>query len=235
MHATVISIGAMAANPLWNERAAARTGHATTTLIHAGSRRILVDPGLPGPAIVARLGERTGLAASDITDVFLTSFHPEARRGLEAFDGARWWVHGEEREAVGVVLASRLKQIAKGEGVEGAGERDAEIAEALRREVAVLRRCAPVEDESFGERVAVFPLPGVSPGMCGLLLEGERHTTLLCGDAVPTLGHLEQGRVPSPAADVDKARASFEEAVEIADLLVPGRDNLCVNPTKRAF
>ncbi|GJQ29551.1 MAG: hypothetical protein HBSAPP03_14350 [Phycisphaerae bacterium] len=235
MKYSVVSIGAMAANPLWNERAAVRTGHATTTLIVDGPRRILVDPGLPGAALAARLGERAGLSPNDMTDVFLTSFHPETRRGLEAFPQARWWVHGQERESVGVALAQRLKQVVAGEGVEGAGERDEQVVELLRRDIALLQRCRPVDDESLADRVAIFPLPGVSPGMCGLLIEGERHTTLVCGDAVPTYEHLEQGRVPSPATDVDKARASFEDAVEIADLLIPGRDNLCVNPTRRAF
>ena len=39
----------------------------------------------------------------------------------------------------------------------------------------------------------------------------------------------------SGAADVEQARESFQEAVEIADVLIPGRDNLIVNPTKRPF
>lgn len=231
----IISIGAMAAHPLWGERQPVRSGHATTTLILAGERRVLVDPGLPAPALVARLGERANLQPGDISDVFLTTFHPECRRALDAFQDAAWWISGAEREAVGVALAQRLKAIARGEGAEGAGERDEDIIEVLQRDVALLQRCRAAEDEPFGERVSVFPLHGVTPGCCGLLLEGERHTTLICGDAVPTLEHLEQGKIPSPAADVDKARASFEEAVEIADLLVPGRDNVVVNPTKRPF
>ncbi|MDX2130711.1 MAG: MBL fold metallo-hydrolase [Planctomycetota bacterium] len=235
MDVRVVSIGAMAAHPLRGERAPARTGHATTTLISRGDRRILIDPGLPAPALVARLGERAGIGPSDITDVFLTSFHPDARRGLEAFADAAWWISGQERESVGVALASRLRQMASGEGVEGAGERDEGVMEFLRREVALLQRCKAPDDETLGERLSLFPLPGVTHGMCGLLVEGERHATLVCGDAVPTIEHLEMGKVPSPAADVDAARASFEEAIEVADLLIPGRDNIVVNPTKRPF
>lgn len=235
MEVRVISIGAMAAHPLRGERTPVRTGHTTTTLVRAGKRVILVDPGLPAPALVARLGERCGLGPEDITDVFLTSFHPEGRRALEAFADAAWWISADERESVGVALAMRLKQIASGEGVEGAGERDEDIVEFLRREVALLQRCTPPEDGEFGERVSVFPLPGVTPGTCGLLIDADRHSTLICGDAIPTLEHLEQGRVPSPAADVEAARASFEEAIEVADLLIPGRDNVVVNPTKRPF
>ncbi|CAG0963804.1 hypothetical protein PHYC_00872 [Phycisphaerales bacterium] len=231
----IISIGTMAAHPLWGERQAVRTGHSTTTLVSAEKRRILVDPGLPAPAVAARLGERANLRAADITDVFLTSFHPECRRALDAFPDAGWWISGAERESVGVALAQRLRAVAKGEGVEGAGERDEQLIEMLQRDVALLQRCRVSDDAPFGERIAVFPLHGVTPGCCGLLLEGERQTTLICGDSVPTIEHLEQGKIPSPAADVDKARASFEEAVEIADLLIPGRDNIVVNPTKRPF
>lgn len=231
----IISIGAMSAHPLWGERQAVRTGHATTTLVRTKDRRILVDPGLPSQALVARLGERANLAPADITDVFLTSFHPECRRALEAFESATWWVSAEERESVGVALASRLKQMASGEGIESAGERDEETMAMLRRDIAVLQRCRVPGEDSLAPRVDIFPLAGVTPGMCGLLLEGERHTTVICGDAIPTLEHLEQGRVPSPAADVDRARASFEEAVEVADFLIPGRDNVVINPTKRPF
>jgi glyoxylase-like metal-dependent hydrolase (beta-lactamase superfamily II) len=98
----------------------------------------------------------------------------------------------------------------------------------------VLRKFVAAED-SIAEHVDLFPLPGVTPGLCGLLLEGARHTTLICGDAVPTVEHLEQGQVLTNAADVTRARESFQEAVEIADLLVLGRDNIAVNPTKRPF
>jgi glyoxylase-like metal-dependent hydrolase (beta-lactamase superfamily II) len=102
----------------------------------------------------------------------------------------------------------------------------------------VLKKCEPAPDhiaDEKGERIDLFPLPGITPGLTGLIIAGSRHTTLVCGDAVPTVEHLEQGKVLTPAADVDRARESFAEAVEIADLLVLGRDNLVVNPTKRPF
>jgi hypothetical protein len=52
---------------------------------------------------------------------------------------------------------------------------------------------------------------------------------------VPTGEHLDKGRVPQQGADVSQAKASFEEAIEIADLIVCGRDNIVINPTKRPF
>ncbi len=227
MDVRVISIGTLSANSLWGERAAVRTGHATTTLIVSGAAKLLVNPGLPAPALAARLAERANLLPEEITHVFLTSFHPDLRRGLAAFEEAEWLIHEDEREGVGIPMAARLKQLA------GGGE-DGGVRRAMEQDIALLQRCAAAADEVV-DGVSLFPLPGVTPGTCGLLLEQARHTTLVCGDAIPTIEHLEQGKVLPSAVDVDKARQSFEEAVEIADLLVLGRDNMVVNPTKRAF
>ena len=230
MDLRVISIGALPAHPLWGERTAVRTGHATSTLIRIGDKRILVDPGLPDQVITARLAERSGLKPGDVTHVFLTSFNPELRRGITAFPGATWWIGQEEREQIGAAMVAKLH-----EAIE---EEDEQLKTALEYEVSVLRKCEPAPDhiaDEKGERVDLFPLPGLTPGLCGLIVAGGRHTTLVCGDAVPTIEHLEQGKVMTPAADLDKARESFGEAIEIADLLVLGRDNLAVNPTKRPF
>ncbi len=227
----VISIGTLAANPLWGERAPARTGHATTTLITAGDKKILVDPGLPEQALVARLSERANLKPSDITHVFLTSFLPDARRSITAFDNATWWVSGEEREAIGAIVATKLKEmITRGSAASGGPA----LREALENDIAILKRCQP-PPENIAERVDVFPMPGVTPGLCGLLLSGPRHTTVICGDAIPTVEHLDQGQILPMAADLDRARQSFEEALEVADFLVLGRDNVVINPTKRPF
>lgn len=231
MDTRVISIGALARHTLWGERSEIRTGHATTTLITSGDRCILVDPGLPAQILVQRLHERARKSPEDITHVFLTTFNPETRRALQAFDGAEWLIHETEREAVGVLLATRVKQLAMEE--DRTPEKDA-LLESLTADVAILRRCAAAPDE-VAEGVALFPLPGVTPGTCGLLLEGSRATTLICGDALPTTEHLEQGQVLHSAADIEQARESFQEAVEVADLLILGRDNIVLNPTKRPF
>jgi glyoxylase-like metal-dependent hydrolase (beta-lactamase superfamily II) len=230
MEVRVISIGALSAHPLRDEKGAVRTGHATTSLIIAGKKRILVDPGLPQQAIVARLEERTGLRPEDITHIFLTSFNPEMRRGILAFESAAWWVSETEREQIGAAMVAKLHEAAE--------EGDEALKKSLEFDVAVLKRCQPAPDhiaDDKGDRVDLFPLPGVTPGLCGLLVVQQRFSTLICGDAIPTVEHLEQGKVLPVVADVDQARESFAEAIEIADLLIPGRDNLIVNPTHRLF
>ncbi|TVQ63097.1 MAG: hypothetical protein EA379_04355 [Phycisphaerales bacterium] len=222
----VISIGTLAEHPLWGERTPVRTGHATTTLIHAGQRVILVDPGLPQQALIPRLYERANIGPNAVTDVFLTCFRPDVRRALRAFDRANWWIHDTEREMIGTPLIQKLH--------EALDTGDEELSETLEREVEVMRRCNAAPD-NLAPHIDIFPLPGVTPGMCGLLIALPRMTLLICGDAVPTVEHLEEGKVLPDCADVDRARASFAEAVEIADMLVLGRDNIVVNPTKRPF
>lgn len=226
MNYRVISIGCLDTHPLWEERHATRSGHATTTLIRAGTMNLLIDPGLPAQILEARLAERANLKPAEITHVFLTCFRPDVRRGLPLFENSMWWISQAEREGTGVPLIGQLQKAAE------LGER--ELAAALELDVALLKRCEAAPD-TLARDISLFPLPGVTPGMCGVLISDARYTVLVCGDAVPTVEHLESGQVLRSAANVQQARESFSEAIEIADLLILGRDNLVVNPIKRPF
>jgi glyoxylase-like metal-dependent hydrolase (beta-lactamase superfamily II) len=219
----VISIGALSRHELWGETTASRTAHATTTLIRSEDRVILVDPGLPAPVIVSRLQERAGVKAAGVTDVFLTCFRPAHRWGLAAFPHARWWISEAERETVGGSLVARLR-----------GAQEPEECKVLEEEISLLQRCQPAPDR-LAPQVDLFPLPGYTPGTCGLLLKLFNSTGLVAGDAVVTAEHLEQGRVLRDCYDTKQARESFLEAVEIADLIIPGHDNLLMNPARNPF
>jgi glyoxylase-like metal-dependent hydrolase (beta-lactamase superfamily II) len=220
----VISIGALGTHPLWEERTPQRADHATTVLVASGDERILVDPSLPPQLLEARMKDRTRIRPAEITRVFLTSFHPMRRRGLALFDEARWCLDARERDALQVSLQEKLEE------ADRAG--DTELAATVRSELSVLGRCEPAPDH-LAEGVDLFPMPGDTPGTCGLLLALPGQTVLVCGDAVATVEHLERGMVLPGAHDVKQAQTSFMEAVEIADLLVPGRDNLVLNPMRR--
>jgi glyoxylase-like metal-dependent hydrolase (beta-lactamase superfamily II) len=226
MRMRIISIGTLAFNHLWGETQPVRTGHATTTLIEVEDAKILVDPGLPDRALVAHLGERANLKPGDVTHVFLTSFQPDTCRGLRAFDHATWWVSEREREAVGGELIGRVREAHEHD--------DQELIELLTPDIAVLERCKPAPD-ALATGVDLFPLPGVTPGLTGLLLAEPNTTTLVCGDAITTVEHLERGSVAKQCFDIEQAQESFREAIEIADQLVLGRDNLVVNPTRWPF
>ena len=221
----IISIGTLARHPMWNEAVPVRTGHATCTLIRAGKAVIIVDPGLPTEAIAARLHERSGVRPSEVTHVFLTSFQPDTARGLGAFDRAQWLVSAIEREAVGIPLIGRLKHAdANGETA---------VREEMARQIKLLHRCEAAETALSGDSLApgvdLFPLPGMTPGLCGLMIDSGDLTTLICGDAVATIEHYTERKVLPLPYNLEQAKTSFGEAVQIADLIVPGRDNLLVN------
>jgi glyoxylase-like metal-dependent hydrolase (beta-lactamase superfamily II) len=221
----VISIGALSVHELWQAQGSARTPHATTTLVTSGDakspRRVLVDPGLPGQVLGARLAERAGLTPADISDVFLTCFRPAHRAGLETFGHANWWMHPLETERMQRQLTSRIDQ-----------EDDNQVVRILEQDLALLERLREPEDR-LADGVDLFPLPGFTPGTCGLLLPQPGATVLIAGDAVATGEHLRAGRVLRGAFDVELAAESLTEAVEIADLIVCGHDEAVLNPTRR--
>ena len=219
----VISIGALSVHELWTKQGAARTPHATTTLVRSGDRTILVDPALPLPALTALLAERIGLEPADVTDVFLTNFLPSHRWALEAFGNARWLISEAEREGIGAQLVQRYRQ-----------EADESMRMALQRDIAILKKCVTAPDQ-IARHVDLFPVPGFTPGTCGLLLSHPNSTTLIAGDAVATIEHLEHGRILRGAFDLDQAQESLAEAIGIADVIVPGHDNVVVSPARRGY
>ncbi len=217
----IISIGALSVHEHWPAGQTPRTPHATTTLISSGDRHILVDPGLPPQIIAARLTERSGLQPRDITDVFLTNFRPAHRGGIEAFAAAEWWVAENERERIGRSLLARFEQ-----------EQDNALRRMLEAEIALLKKCKTAPDK-LAPQVDLFPLPGYTPGTCGLLLAHATATTVIAGDAVATSEHLERGQVLKGAFDIEAAQESLVEVLEIADYIVPGHDNIVLNPARR--
>jgi glyoxylase-like metal-dependent hydrolase (beta-lactamase superfamily II) len=220
----IISIGTLSRNRLWNESAAVRTPHATTTLIRAGKRHILVDPGLPAPALAARLNERTGLTPDKIDTVFLTNFRPSHRAGIALFEKAKIYIHEMEQQST----RQQIEQL-----VEQAPEEDIDRAH-LKRELALLNSLKNPDDKLVGN-VDLFPLFGYTPGTCGLLVSLPATTILIAGDAVPTQDHFLAGQVLPDAYDIKQAQESLREVYEIADLIVPGHDNVFLNPRSQGI
>jgi hypothetical protein len=149
----VISIGTLAANPLWEEGAEARTGHATTTLlsVDAGTH-VLVNPSLPATALLARLGERTPVRANQVTHVFLTSadslqvthvFLTSAdslhHRAIAVFESAQWLAYETELSAARAAVAAQLDEARDGS--------DDELLAMIQGELDILDRCRPAPDK----------------------------------------------------------------------------------------
>jgi glyoxylase-like metal-dependent hydrolase (beta-lactamase superfamily II) len=219
VRADIISIGTLSRNRIWGETQPTRTPHATTTLIRSGGRNILIDPGLPPPAIGARLFERTGLRPEQIDTVFLTNFRPAHRSGLSLFDSSQLLIHEREQEWTRTRLESLIRE---------APDEDLDRRQ-LEQELELLERLRPANDK-IAPDVDLFPLPGYTHGTCGLLVASPLTTLLIAGDAVPTQDHFLAGQVLPDAQDIQQAQDSMREVYEIADLIIPGHDNLFLNP-----
>jgi len=215
----IISIGTLSRNRLWGESEATRTSHATTTLIRSGKRTILVDPGLPAQVLAARLHERSGLRPDQVDTIFLTNFRPAHRAGLPLFPKAKMLIHEAEQQANRQHL-ERLVQDAPPEDID---------RKILRQELGLLNSLTPADDK-VADMLDLFPLPGYTPGTCGLLIKLPTSTIILAGDAVPTQEHFLAGQVLPDAYDIETAQESMREVYEIADLIIPSHDNLFVNP-----
>jgi glyoxylase-like metal-dependent hydrolase (beta-lactamase superfamily II) len=215
----IVSIGTLSRNRLWNESEALRTPHATTTLVRAGKRNILIDPALPPQALAARLFERTGLKPEAIDTIFLTNFKPAHRHGLSLFPNAKRLIHELEQQSVRDDLSNLIDQ---------APEEDLDRAH-FERELALLNDLQPADDH-LAENVDLFPLFGYTPGTCGLLLALPTQTVLLASDAVPTQDHFLAGQVLPDSASIQQAQEALQEVYEIADLIIPGHDNVFLNP-----
>lgn len=220
----IISIGALSRHELWNEAGATRSAHSTCTLIRSEKEVILVDPGLPSQIIGARLQERAGMTLEDITQVFLTNFRPAHRWGLDGLTHAKWYIGEVEREEMGRHLVEQFQM----------EEEESDGWEIIKRDIGLLKKFKPAPDQ-LAPGVDLFPSFGFTPGTCGLLLALPTHTVVVAGDAIPTQEHLEQGRVLRGGYDAQLAMDSFMEIVEIADIIIPGHDNIQVNRSRRQY
>lgn len=220
----VISIGTLSRNRLWNESERTRTAHATSTLIRTEKRTILVDPGLPPAALGARLYERTGLKPEAIDTIFLTNFRPAHRAGLSLFPHAKKLIQENEQQAA----AQQLQQL-----IDGAPEADLD-RKMLLGELALLESLGAADDK-IATGIDLFPLFGYTAGTSGLLVAAPAYTALIAGDAVPTQDHFLAGQVLPDSQDIAAAQESMGEVYEIADMIVPGHDNLFLNPRSQGM
>jgi glyoxylase-like metal-dependent hydrolase (beta-lactamase superfamily II) len=219
MRFDIISIGTLSRNRLWNETQAVRTPHATTTLVRIGKRHLLVDPALPAAALGARLFERTGVRPEQIDTVFLTNFRPAHRAGLSLFSRAKVLIHENEQQAAQQHLERMIQQVP---------EEDID-RRVLEQELELLQTLHAAEDKP-APGVDLFPLFGYTPGNCGLLLAMPTVTVVIAGDAVVTQEHFLAGQALPDSYDIAAAHAALAEVYEIADLIVPGHDNIFLNP-----
>jgi glyoxylase-like metal-dependent hydrolase (beta-lactamase superfamily II) len=213
----VISIGCLSRNRLWNEAKPVRVPHATTTLVRDGPTSLLVDPSLPPQALEKLLFDRTGLTPDRIDMVFLTCFRPVHRRGLDLFAGKEILMGEQEIESVRRHL----------DETEENGPDDPEVLRLIQSEREYLNGIRPAPDR-FTPQVHLFPTPGPTAGSCSLLLVPSMRTIAIVGDAILTRDHLEAGMILEQSHDAEAAKDSLTELLEIADVIVPGHDNVVI-------
>lgn len=197
----VLSIGTLSKNRFWDEKAPVRQEMATCTLVRCDDIKLVVDPGWPPEVLQAVLYYRAGLTPQDVTHVFVTHIDPAHVVGIALFSKARWMAHQEE-----IVYA-------KAEMTED--ETMAAIIKKLRK--------AP---DKIAPGIEIFPTPGHSPGHCSLMANTAVTTTVIAGDVILTRDYLEHGDLGPTLYNREQAEESFREVIEIADLIVPGHDNI---------
>ncbi len=195
----VVAIGTLAKNPYWDEKAPRREEYATTTLVRSGEVTLLVDPGWPAEVLRHALFYRAGLEPEAVTHVFLTHFDPYHLAGLGLFPDAVWWAHEEELAWM-----------------------EAEEPELA---AVILERTKAVPD-TLAPRVDIFPTAGPTPGHTSVLVAAPLETWIVAGDLVLTRDHFERGNLGEAPWDLEKAKDAFQEVAEIADLVIPGHDNV---------
>ena len=223
MEFCVISIGTLSRNRLWGEGATLRTAHATTTYVEDDKRRILVDPSLPGAMLEVRFNERTGKTLKDVTDVFCTTLRSVHRRGIKSLPHATWWVSEPELRSYRQYLEGLLESSKRLSG---------DDTEATEADLKLLERFHPSQDK-FSTQVSLYPLTGPSEGSTGLLLTPPAMTIVIAGDAGLTGGHIERGQVWEGSADTEAAIESLHDLLEIADVIIPGHDNIMLTPGRQ--
>ena len=206
----VLTIGHLSRNPFWGEDddVPRRPPLCTSALVRAGDAVVLVDPPLPPGEMPALLDRRAGLRTGDVTHVFLTHFHREHRAGIEAFPGALWqmsdaeWVYRDRRLAA------------------DAPERD------LLRRIQTVR----AEGSENWPLLHTVHLPGHTPGLSGLLFDDrDGWRVVIASDAVVTRDFFDVTEGCSTSDDRDQARATIERLHGLADIILPGHDNVFWN------
>ena len=210
----VLTIGQLPRNPFWgeNDGMPRRAPLCTSVLVRAGDAVVLVDPPLPPDEMPALLDRRAGIRRADVTHVFLTHFHCEHRVGIEAFPDALWQISDAEWVYWDRLLAA-----------------DSPARNLLRR-VQTVR----AEGSENWPLLHTVHLPGHTPGLSGLLFDDrDGWRVVIASDAVMTRDFFDAAAGSCDADDRDQARATIERLHGLADIILPGHDNVFWNPHAR--
>jgi glyoxylase-like metal-dependent hydrolase (beta-lactamase superfamily II) len=142
-----------------------------------------------------------GIVPQQVDLVFLTHFHADHRRGLEAFPNATWlmaddeiaywWEHTQD-DAPEYPLLERLERA----------------------------------DDRLADGVELFPTPGHTPHHTGLSVSVEDGLrVVVAGDAVMSRAHYLARQPYADKAHWEAALRTMDKIMAEADIVIPGHDN----------
>ncbi len=202
----ILTIGRLSRNKFWGESDARgyRSPRCTCTLLRVGKRTIIVDPSCPPDEMVRVLDERTGLEPAAVDTVFLTHFHGDHRYGIEAFPHARWMMAADET----LDWDRRLP------------------ADSPDRAI-LARMQSPGGGPAPG--VMCIATPGHTRSHTSLLFTSEDMRIVIAADAAMTRDFFLSRDYYFNTENPTAAVASMEEIATMADVIVPGHDNVFLN------
>jgi glyoxylase-like metal-dependent hydrolase (beta-lactamase superfamily II) len=193
-----LTIGHLSMNRFWGETERKRSPLCTSTLIRTSDGLLLVDPSVPAPQMPVLLNDQAGVAAEEISHVFLTHFHGDHRFGLEAFPHATWWMAPAEIDF----------------WRERASESDGRLLERLR----------PASEELLPGVRTLFT-PGHTPGHTSLMFPWRGRRVVVAADAAMTEEFFWAGEGYHNSTDLAAARDTIARLASAADLIIPGHGN----------
>jgi glyoxylase-like metal-dependent hydrolase (beta-lactamase superfamily II) len=182
-------------------------GGSSVTLVREGNDVLLVDMGYDYESDFSSANDETnwrsleaqlnlhGVAARDITKIFITHFHRDHFGGIECFEHAHWYCHPISRDRLSVALKEKFIPVDDG------GE--------VMRNTRVLH--TPGHTEGHASLLWTDD--------AGLV------RVAICGDAILSLAWLMSGYTWKFNADfynLEAAQASAAKLLSSADLLIPG-------------
>jgi N-acyl homoserine lactone hydrolase len=183
-------------------------GWCSVVLVQAAGQNLIFDTGSHGDRqqLISAL-KHHNISPADIQSVYLSHFHYDHVLNADIFPKARL-----------------LLSIKEWDYVQNGAFQDAADPYVPTSLIAWAAKRVELFDE--GQEVlpglVPLPLPGHTPGLCGLLLKQEK--VLLAGDGVKNGWEFTRRQPPPCFFSTHAALESYERATAAAELIVPGHD-----------
>ena len=196
---TLLNIGQFSRNRYWGEsdEKSYRGAICTTTVLSHDGKHMIIDPGFDAKQMPGIINARTGLSAEDISTVYITHSHADHFMGLEIFVNADIYSAPDCYEEINSQLAEKSE---------------------------MAKKVLPAPESPF-PGVKLLPLPGHTPGLCGLLFDAAEGRVVVAGDSVMTRDFFRDARGYFNSLDFEQSTQTIKKLYDIADVIVPGHDN----------